>query len=211
MPEKNTGRARPKARRSTAVSTRLKQMRDLYNEQLVEQREKERRVRDALAPFARASEALDEVRVELEHELAELRRQEAAAEDKAEERRAELRTQMAEAVRTIRQAGTSVRDTSALLGISTREVRELAALAEPDTGSEPERQQAPATTDMTAAAGEDDEQDTAVTDGGSPEPGPQGDAAETHTGSPDPPWARHTSPESPLAGEDTIGGAGGQA
>lgn len=138
-------------RRSSAEVARLKALRQAHAEKLERARRDEQRVDDALAPFAEAAEAIaaskrrheercERIAARLERDLADLERARAKAiEAAAAERRAlkavlddetgELRAVMGESVRAIREVGTGMPETAALLGVSVSEARRLAAAA----------------------------------------------------------------------------------
>ncbi|WP_329060489.1 hypothetical protein [Amycolatopsis sp. NBC_01480] len=149
------GAGRRRRRRSSAEVAKLEALRQAHVERLAQARDNERRVKEALGPFAAAAagvEAAHEHRAErhakvderLVRRLEELDRARAAALVEAEGARAEAaassaaeveewRAMMGEAVRTIRDAGVELDGTAELLGISAREVNALARLRPPES------------------------------------------------------------------------------
>ncbi|MFJ1768018.1 hypothetical protein ACIOD2_47415 [Amycolatopsis sp. NPDC088138] len=173
---KTTGSRR--RRRSTAALERLEAARQRRVEQLERERENERRVDAALAPFAEAATAIDGVerrredRVvalesQLERKLAELDRQRAAkvadferlveqVRADAEMEIAEWRAVMATSVAQIRAAEVGAAETAVLLGIPARMVAALSRLAAEsgcNAGLEATRDESPSRADV-AAVGE---------------------------------------------------------
>ncbi|MFE3175917.1 hypothetical protein ACFXI3_30130 [Amycolatopsis sp. NPDC059235] len=138
-------------RRSSAEIARLKALRQAHAEKLERVRQDEQRIDNALAPFAEAAEAIAaaerrhedrcaRITARLERDLADLdRAREKAIEEAAVERRAlktalddetgKLRAVMGESVKTIREVGTGMPETAALLGVSVGEARRLAVAA----------------------------------------------------------------------------------
>ncbi|GAA1027143.1 MULTISPECIES: hypothetical protein [Amycolatopsis] len=155
MPQDEQRQSR-RRRRSSAEVARLKALRQAHAEKLERVRQDEQRIDDALAPFAEAAEAIAaakrryeercaRIAARLERDLADLDRARAkAVEAAAAERGAlkevlddetdELRAVMGQSVRTIREVGTGMPETAALLGVSVGEARRLAAVAKRAAG-----------------------------------------------------------------------------
>ncbi|WP_158889021.1 hypothetical protein [Amycolatopsis anabasis] len=185
MAEKKTTRPR-RRRRSTATLERLEAARERRAEQLERERENERRVDEALGPFAEAATAIEAVErkrddrlgaleSQLERKLAELERQRAAKVEEydrlkeqvradADMEIADWRTVMATSVRQIRRAEVSVSATAAMLGISPRAVSALAREGSADDGTPESADTEAASVRNAEAAGAPDAEADAGTD-----------------------------------------------
>jgi Skp family chaperone for outer membrane proteins len=156
MAENTTTGPRRRKRRSSATTERLEAARQRRAEQLEKERDNERRVDEALGPFAEAAtaiEALERKRADrqasldaqLERKLAELDRQKAtrvAEYDRLkDEVRADVDMEIAEwraviagAVRQIRASEVGVSETAELLGIPVKLVTALARMGADGVG-----------------------------------------------------------------------------
>ncbi|KAA9157972.1 hypothetical protein FPZ12_024125 [Amycolatopsis acidicola] len=134
-------------RRSTATLERLEAARRRRAEQLERERENERRVDEALEPFAEAAaeiaalerkrdDRVAALKSQLERKLAELEQQKATKSADYERLAADVRAEasarvdgwrqvMATSVQQIRDADVSVSETAEMLGITPREVTTL--------------------------------------------------------------------------------------
>jgi Skp family chaperone for outer membrane proteins len=148
MAENRTTGARRRKRRSGATLERLEAARRRRAEQLEKERDNERRVDEALGPFAEAATAIEtlerkledrqaSLEAQLERKLEELDRQKAARVAEYDRLKdevradvdmeiAESRAVMAGAVRQIRDSEVSVSETAELLGIPVKLVTALA-------------------------------------------------------------------------------------
>jgi hypothetical protein len=153
MPSDGGGRGRRRRRRSGAEIAKLEALRQAHVERQARVRDNERRVKEALVPFAEAAagveaehDRLAEQQAKTDERLArrlqELDDTRAAALAEAERARKaasaasaadvqEWRVLMGESVRAIRGAGVDLDGTAALLGISAREANALSRLGRP--------------------------------------------------------------------------------
>jgi hypothetical protein len=148
MAENTTTGPRRRKRRSSATTERLEAARRRRAEQLEKERDNERRVDEALGPFAEAATAIETLELKLEDrqasldaqlqcKLEELDRQKAARVAEFDRLKDEVRVDvdmeisewravMAGAVRQIRDSEVSVSETAELLGIPVKAVTALA-------------------------------------------------------------------------------------
>jgi DNA repair exonuclease SbcCD ATPase subunit len=156
MASSGGGTGRRRRRRSSAEIAKLEALRQAHVARQAAVRDNERRVEEALGPFAEAAAAVEAAHERLAeqhataderlaHRLEELDDARAAALAESESARetarnalaAEVerwRAAMGASVRTIRAAGVDVASTTALLGISARDVHALARLRAAGSG-----------------------------------------------------------------------------
>ncbi len=121
------GRTRPRGRRSTETSRRLERVRERNARQLAEQRDREKRVNEALRAYVVAGERITTAEEECAAKVAEYERRIDGVRSRTRERVTGHRAEQARAALTIHEGGRTVEQVAELLEMSRKDARRLIA------------------------------------------------------------------------------------